>query len=193
MNRERRPYLTDRINYRRHFVLLACAVVVIAIMARLDLFGTAALLPNAAIFGALHAAALTGALNAKAPLARKSGFILAASALDVAALYAGIFGLALLSAAALPLRARAYIAFGVCAMLGAILYGFLIRFFWMPEMTPRPIVRIAIGCLLMTMIALLIENSSGLGSLWVLAAAWWCAFSAGLWITGRMPSSHTPG
>jgi hypothetical protein len=177
--------LPARFNYRRHFVLLACAVAVIVTMAQLDIFGTASLLPNAAIYGALHAAALTGALNRAAPLRRKSLFILAAAVLDVAALYAGILGLALLSAAALHLSVRAYIAFGVCSMAGAILYGFLIRFFWLPELTPRPILQISSGCLLATMLVLLIENLSGGSSLWVLAAAWWCAFSGGLWIVGR--------
>ncbi len=172
-------------NFRRHCVLLACAIAVIAIMAQLDLFGTASLLPNAAIYGALHAAALTGALYAAAPLVRKCLFILAAALLDVAALYAGIFGLTLLSAAAMPLRVRAYIAFGACAWIGAILYGLLIRRFWLPELTPRPIMQISMGCLMATMLALLIENLSGLSSLWTLAALWWCAFSAGLWIVGR--------
>ncbi len=177
--------LPARFNYRRHFLLLACAIVAIAIMAQLDVFGTASLLPNAAIYGALHAAALTGALNCAAPLPRKSLFILAAGILDVAALYAGIFGLGLLSAAALHLSVRAYIAFGACSMIGAILYGLLIRIFWLPELTPRPILQIAVACLVVTMLVLLIENLSGRSSLWALAAAWWCAFSAGLWIMGR--------
>jgi hypothetical protein len=174
------------LNYRRHFVLLACAIVVIAIMAKLEIFGAASLLPNAAIYGALHAAALCGALTAAAPLARKSLFMLAAAALDVAALYAGLFGLALLSAAPLPLRARAFLALGVCSMVGAILYGLLIRFFWVPELSPRPIMQISIGCLIATMLTMLVENLTGLSSLWALAAVWWCAFSGGLCLTGRM-------
>lgn len=175
-----------RFNYRRHFVLLACAIVVIAIMAKLQIFGAASLLPNAVIYGSLHAAALTGALNSPAPLARKSLFLLAAGAVDVAALYAGMFGLALLSAEPLPLRVRAFIALGVCSMVGAILYGLLIRFFWVPELSPRPIMQISIGCLLATMLTLLVENQTGLSSLWALAAVWWCAFSGGLCLTARM-------
>jgi hypothetical protein len=166
-------------------VLLGCAIAVIAIMARLDPFGTSSLLPNAAIYGALHAAALTGAWNASAPWARRTSFILVAAALNVAVLYAGIFGLALLSAAALPLVARAYIALGVCSLLGAILYGLLIRLLWLPGLAPRPIMQISIGCLVVTMLSLLAENLTGLSGLWALAAAWWCAFSFGLWIIGR--------
>ena len=178
-------FLPAVVNFRRHFLLLACAIVVIAIMAQLDLFGAASLLPNAAIYGALHAAALAGALNSAAPLARKSLFILLTAVLNVAALYAGLFGLALLSATALRLSLRAYIALGVCSMLGAIGYGLLIRTFWLPELTPRPIVQISIGCLMAAMLALVLENLSGLSALWALAAVWWCAFSAGLWIVGR--------
>jgi hypothetical protein len=167
-------------------VLLGCAIAAIATMAHLDPFGTASLLPNAAIYGALHAVALTGALSAAEPWARRITFILAAAAVDAAVLYAGIFGLGLLGAAALPLSVRAYIALGVCSLLGAILYGLLIRFFWLPRLTPRPIMQISIGCLMATMLALLAENLTGMSSLWALAAAWWCAFSAGLWIIGRM-------
>ncbi len=174
-------------------MLLAGAIVVIAIMAELEIFGAASLVPNAAIYGALHAAALSGALNSPIPLARKSLFMLAAAALDVAALYAGIFGLALLSATPLPLRVRAFMALGVCSMVGAILYGLLIRFFWVPELSPRPIMQISIGCLTATMLVLLIETLAGLSSLWALAAAWWCAFSGGLCLTGRMQALRLHG
>ena len=179
------------LNFRRHFVLLACALAVIVILAQLDIFGAAALLANAAIYGALHATALSGALELPATLARKSLFILLAAALDVVALYIGIFGLALFSTVPLAFNVRAYLAIGVCSMAGAICYGLLIRFFWLPELTPRPIVRIAAGCLLATLLALLLENLSGLISLWALAAVWWCAFSIGLWVFRRTHSLRT--
>jgi hypothetical protein len=182
------------LNFRRHFVLLACALAVIVILAQLDIFGASSLLPNAAIYGALHATALSGALDLPATLARKSLFILLAAALDVAALYIGIFGLALFSTVPLGLNVRAYLALGVCSMAGAICYGLLIRFFWLPDLTPRPIARISLGCLITTLLALLLENLSGLVSLWALAAVWWCAFSSGLWIFGRTyplrPDAH---
>jgi hypothetical protein len=177
-----------RFNYRRHFTLLACAIVVIAIMARLDLFGTAALLPNAAIYGALHAAALCGALISRATLARKSAFMLAASALSMAALYAGLFTLALLSTASLGLGVRACIALGLSSMLGAVVYGLLIRAFWLPDLSPRPIMQISIACSMATLLTLLLENLAGLSSIWVLAAAWWSTLSGGLWLSGRMQS-----
>jgi hypothetical protein len=174
-------------DYRRHFLLLACAIVSSALLAQWDPFGAASLLPNAAIYGALHAAALSGALQTRAPWARKGSFILAAAGLAVAALYAGLFGLALLSGAPLRLSVRAAFALCICSLVGAIFYGWLIRVFWLPGLSPRPIMQISIACLTATLLALLIEDLTGLSAPWVLAAAWWCAFSGGLWVvSGRM-------
>jgi hypothetical protein len=133
-----------RLNFRRHFVLLACALAVIIILAQLEIFGSSSLLPNAAIYGALHAIAFTGALDAAATLARKGLFILLAAVLDVAALYIGIFSLSLLSTVPLGIGARVYVAFGISAITGAICYGMLIRRFWLTELTPRPIARISL-------------------------------------------------
>jgi hypothetical protein len=173
------------LNFRRHFVLLACALAVVVILAQFDIFGESSLLPDAAIYGALHALALSGALYSSATLARKSLFILLAAALDVAVLYIGILGAALLSTVPVGLNVRAYLAVGLCSMAGAICYGLLIRRFWLPELSPRPIVRIALGCLIATLLALLLENLSGLINLSALAAVWWCVFSSGLWVFGR--------
>jgi hypothetical protein len=182
------------LNFRRHFVLLACALAVVVILAQFDIFGVSSLLPDAAIYGALHAIALSGALDLSATLARKSLFILLAAALDVAVLYIGIFSAALLSTVPVGLNVRAYLALGVCSLAGAICYGLLIRHFWLPVLTPRPIVRISLGCLIATLLALLLENLSGLISLWALAAVWWCTFSSGLWLFGRTyplrPDAH---
>jgi hypothetical protein len=183
---------TARLNFRRHFVLLGCAFAVIVILGRLDIFGSSALLPSTAIYGALHAIALTGALDVTATLRRKSLFILLAAALDVAALYVGIFSLGLLGAAPIGMGARAYLAFGICSISGAICYGLLIRRFWLPSLTPRPIARISLGCLVASLLALLLEQSSGMSALWGLAAAWWLAFSSGLWIFARAVSITIP-
>ncbi len=179
---------TARLNFRRHFGLLGCALAVIVILAQLNFFGVSSLLPNAAIYGALHAIALTGALDMAAPLARKCIFILLAAALDVAALYVGIASLSLLGSAPIGIGARAYLAFGICSMIGAICYGLLIRRFWLPDLTSRPVVQIAMGCLVAGILALLLEQASGWTALWALAAVWWCAFSGGLWVFRRSVS-----
>jgi hypothetical protein len=179
---------TARLNFPRHFGLLGCALAVIIILAQLNLFGSSSLLPNAAVYGALHAIALTGALDVAATAARKSLFILLAAALDVAALYIGIFSLALLSAVPVGIGVRAYLAFGICSTCGAICYGLLIRHFWLPGLSPRPIARIALGCLGAIVLALLLERSVGFTGLWALAAVWWCAFSSGLWLFSRAVS-----
>jgi hypothetical protein len=174
-----------RLNFRRHFALLACGLAVAVILARLDFFGTAALLPDAAIYGALHAVAFSGALDVPATLSRKSLFILSAAALDVLALYIGILSLGLLSSTPLSMALRAYFAFGISAMGGAMCYGLLIRCFWLRELTPRPIAQISLGCLIATLVALAVEQMIGVTGLWALAAVWWCAFSSGLWLFGR--------
>jgi hypothetical protein len=180
-----------RLNFRRHFTLLACALAVVIILAQLDLFGTAALLPDAAIYGALHAVALTGALDVPATLSRKSAFILSAAVLDVAALYMGILSLGLLSSTPLGMTLRAYFAFGISATGGAMCYGLLIRYFWLRDLTPRPIAQISLGCLFATLLALVVEQLIGVTGLWALAAVWWCAFSSGLWIFGRAHALRT--
>jgi hypothetical protein len=164
-------------------VLLASALAVIVILAQLNIFGTSALLPNAAIYGALYAIAFTGALDAAATLRRQSLFIVLAAALTVAALYVGIWSLGWLSAAPIGMNLRAYLAFGICSLAGAICYGLLIRFFWLPVLTPRPILRMSMGCLIATLLALRLEHAIGVTAFWALAAVWWCAFSSGLWLT----------
>lgn len=163
-------------------MLLACALAVIAILELLDPFGTSSLLPNAAIDGALYAIALTGALDAPATLVRKCLFIVLAAVMDTAALYVGILSLAVLSTVPLGMTLRAYFAFGTCSTVGAICYGTLIRIFWLPSLTPRPIACIALACLIATSLASLLEHSIGVTAFWVLAAVWWCAFSGGLWV-----------
>jgi len=173
------------LNFRRHFVLLACALAVIVILSELDVFGSSSLLPNAVIDGALYAIALTGALDAPATLAHKSLFIVLAALLDVGALYVGIFSLGLLSTVPLGMSMRVYLAFGTCSMAGAICYGLLIHFFWMPALTPRPIARISLGCLIATLLAVQLERLIGVTEFWALAAVWWCAFSGGLWTFGQ--------
>jgi hypothetical protein len=162
--------------------LLGCALAVIIILAQADTFGSSALLPNAAIYGALYAIAFTGALDVAATLQRQSLFVLLAAALTVAALYVGIWSLGWLSTAPIGMNLRAYLAFGICSLVGAICYGLLIRFFWLPALTPRPILRISIGCLIASLLALRLEHVIGVTPFWALAAVWWCAFSIGLWI-----------
>jgi hypothetical protein len=174
-----------RLNFRRHFALLACALAVIIILAQLDLFGTSSLLPDAAIYGAMHAIAFTGALEVRATLSRKSLFIVSAAVLDVAALYIGIFSLGLLSGTPIGVTLRAYLAFGISSAAGAICYGLLIHFVWLPELTSRPVVQIACGCLVATLLAVVAEHLIGVTGLWALAAIWWCAFSMGLWLFAR--------
>lgn len=134
-------------------------------------------LPTFALSGALHAAALSVALRAPASALRKVSFIAITALLSVLTLYIGIVSLQLLGI--LPAAERLYLVLGLCCVVGAITYGSLIRIFWMKALSSRSILGIAVGCVPATCLAFLLKLRFEWDS-WVLAAAWWCAFSAGL-------------
>jgi hypothetical protein len=165
-------------NYRRHFALLAVAVVLAFLISHWDLFGEP-FLPTFALNGALHASALVLALREPALLVRKCLFVAIAAALSIVTLYIGIIGLQLF--AALPSTERLYAVLGVCSVAGAITYGSLIRFFWMKKFSSRLILAISLACAAATMLAFLIASQFKFVEGWWLTAAWWCVFSAALW------------
>ncbi|HWW28806.1 MAG TPA: hypothetical protein VNY80_02240 [Steroidobacteraceae bacterium] len=171
-------------HYARHFAVLAAAAIVLFLPGRWDFFGEA-FLPTFAISGALHALALVFALRATHALLRKCAFVLAAAALSVLTLYIGILSLELF--AGLPAGVRLYLALGLCSASGAITYGSLIRLFWLPEFSSRSILAIASGCVLGTLVAFLARGYFPFLAGWWLAAAWWFAFSAGLWYFDTHP------
>jgi hypothetical protein len=164
--------------YPRHFSLLAAATVIVFLLGHWSLLNDS-LIVNFAINGALHAAALVLALRAPQRLSRKSAFVAIAAALSVLTLYVGITGLVLL--AVLPGNERLYVVLGVCSLSGAITYASLIRLFWMRKFSSRLILAMSMVCLLATSLAFFARTySDSLGGWW-LAAAWWFAFSGGLW------------
>jgi hypothetical protein len=177
------------LKFSRHFLLLAAAVMVIVALNAANPFSEP-FLPSFAVYGALHAAALVVAVPAPHSLPRKALFIALAAALNVAVLYAGIFSLEALGRAFAALRL--YIALIVCALFGAIAYGFLIRACWYPTLRPRAIAQIAFGCALATAGAWCIENLAGTLGKWSLAAVWWFAFSLGLWRVDRRTHALRP-
>ncbi len=165
--------------YPRHFGVLAAATVIMLLLARLDLLRNSLLL-TFAIDGAAHACAIVVSLGAPtASLARKAAFVVIAAALSILTLYVGIIGMALF--AALPGSERLYVVLGLCALSGAITYGSLIRKFWIRALSARIILAIGVVCLLATGLAFLARAYSEFLGAWWLAAAWWFAFSAGLW------------
>ena len=171
-------------HYARHFALLAAAAIVLLLPSRWDLFG-AALLPTFAISGTLHALALVLALRATHALWRKCAFIALAAALSVFTMYVGILSLELL--AILPAGMRLYLTLGLCSAAGAITYGSLIRIFWLQQFSSRSILAIASGCMLATLLAFFARSYLPFVAGWWLPAAWWFAFSAGLWYFDTRP------
>jgi hypothetical protein len=165
-------------HYARHFTVLAAATVILFLLGHSSLFNDS-LIANFAINGALHAFALVLTLCAPQSLWRRSAFIAIAAALSVLTLYVGILSLVLF--AVLPGNERLYVVLGICSLSGAITYGSLIRLFWMRGFSSRLILAMSVLCALATALAFLLKGYvTGLGSWW-LAAAWWFAFSGGLW------------
>jgi hypothetical protein len=168
--------------YRRHAGALAVAVLVLFLFRRWDLLDEP-FLPTFALAGALHAGALCVALRTPESMTRKVLFIAITALLSVLTLYIGIVSLQLF--AVLPAAERLYLVLGVCSAAGAITYGSLIRFFWMKTLSSRSILAIAIACVPATCLAFLLRTQFELDS-WVLAAAWWCAFSGALALADKV-------
>jgi hypothetical protein len=175
------------LHYDRHFGLLAAAAVIIFFLAHWNLLHDS-LIGTFSLNGALHASALVFTLRAPGSLTRKAVFIAAAIALSVLTLYVGIIGLVLF--AVLPGTEQLYVVLGVCALSGAITYGSAIRLCWMRKLSSRSILAMSASCVVTTSLAFFARTyAEWLGSWW-LAAAWWFAFSGGLWyfdIRGGVP------
>lgn len=163
--------------YRRHVAALAVAVLLLFLFSRWDLFDEP-FLATFALSGALHACALCVALRAPESAMRKSLFIAIAALSSVLTLYIGILSLQLF--AVLPATERLYLVLSICSLSGAITYGSLVRFFWMKKLSSRSVLSIAMACVPATCLAYLARTHVDFLPAWVLAAAWWCAFSGGL-------------
>ena len=179
--------------YPRHFLLLICVSVLSAVMPRphtpSDLNSTFAL------YGALHASALALTLRARQPIWRKCLFVAVAAGLSVITLRIGMIGRYL--SEALPGNAGLYAALGLSAVTGALIYGILIRLFWISAMTLGSFALISLSCLLATFVALLTGSQFHVLGPWWLAVLWWHAFSGALWYCDqrheRATQAPTPG
>jgi hypothetical protein len=164
--------------YARHFGVLAAATVILFLLGQWSLLKDS-LIVTFAINGALHASALLLTLRAPESLTRKSAFVAIAVALSVLTLYVGIISLVLFSI--LPGTERLYVVLGVCSLSGAIIYGSTVRLFWVRNLSSRLILAMSFLCVLATSLAFLARTHAELLGGWWLAAAWWFAFSGGLW------------
>jgi hypothetical protein len=164
--------------YARHFGVLAAATVILFLLGQWSLLKDS-LIVTFATNGALHACALVFTLRAPESLTRKSAFVAIAVALSVLTLYVGIISLVLFSV--LPGTERLYLVLGVCSLSGAITYGSAVRLFWMRNLSSRRILAMSVLCLPATSLAFFARAHTELLGGWWLAAAWWFAFSGGLW------------
>jgi hypothetical protein len=171
------PVPMNHFFYARHFLLLACFGVLLAVATRRHLLTDLSV--SFAVYGALHAAALVLTLRARQPIWRKCLFVVIAAGLCVVNLRVGIFAGHL--SGTLPDNMALYAVLGFSAVTGAVAYGILIRLFGICELTPGWLVVIAIGCVLAAYGAyFMLAHSHSLGRWW-LAVLWWYAFSGGLW------------
>jgi hypothetical protein len=167
----------SHIFYRRHFALLACFSVLIAVIGRLHLAPNIS--ASFAMYGALHAAALVLALRSHHSIWRRCWFVAAGAALSVLALRVGTLAGQLTGIG--PGNINFFWLLGLSAATGAVAYGLSIRLFGFHALTVPKLAAIAAACLMATCIGGLGVTHIRLLGPWWLAVVWWHAFSAGLW------------
>jgi len=173
-------------HYARHFSVLGAATVALFLLGHWDLLSDS-LIASFAVNGALHASSLALTLRSPAGNLRKIAFVAIAAALSMFTMYVGIVGLVLF--AVVPGNERLHLVLGLCSLSGAITYASLIRIFWIRKFPPRRILAMSLFCLLATSLAFLARSYSEVLGGWWLAAAWWFAFSGGLWFFDTHPDS----
>jgi hypothetical protein len=167
----------ERISFRRHFILLAIASVLL-----LALRDAPSLLKsenNFVLYGVLHALTVVGALRRPIPALEVGTFIVAGAILSLGAVYAGMyFGGAFGILVSDTFTIYAMLVAG--SAVGAITYGLIVRLLWLRQLPFPSIALIATGCALTTLAtALLQPHGPTLGVL--LTLIWWWTFSALLW------------
>jgi hypothetical protein len=163
--------------YPRHFLLLICLSVLLAVTSRPH--ASSDLNAFFALYGALHASALALTLRARQPIGQKCLFVVIAAGLSVITFHVGMAGRHL--SEALPGNAGLYTALGFSAVTGAVIYGILVRLFWISAMTKGSLAVISLSCLLAAYAALFTGSRFHVFGPWWLAVLWWHAFSGALW------------
>jgi hypothetical protein len=161
--------------------LLVCAAASLHFITRMGLLISVG--STFALYGALHACALTLALRERQSIGRSVSFIAAAAGLSVLTLQIGLVGMRRLGA--LPGNRGLYVVLGVSAVVSAASYGMLIRLFSLQELTGRCIALISVVCVMATYAAFFSLAQIHWFGRGLLAVFWWCAFSGGLWLCGR--------
>ena len=177
------------LNYARHFGLLGCFTAALAIAG--PHAGAGGIGSQFALYGALHAAALALSIGGGAGLAagRRLLFVALAAILALSTARLGLLGLHVVGGGGGSAGPLAVLA--VCASLGALAYGVLIRAVLVTSggigagLSSRSLAAITLGCAAATPASFAVGRElHAAGILW-LVAAWWFAFSGGLWFAGR--------
>jgi hypothetical protein len=171
----------DHFRYPRHFLLLTCFCLLIAVMSRVNPGGSMSVW--FASYGVLHASALVLAARARQSLWRSSLFIVSAATLSVVTLHIALLGRPLSEAA--PGNVASYLLLGFSAATGAITYGILIRTCGLYALTMGGLAAISIGCMFAAIVALFTARHNQYLGPWWIAALWWYGFSGGLWCFDR--------
>jgi len=171
----------DHFRYPRHFLLLICLSVLVAAAPRPN--ASSGLNASFALYGALHASALALTLRARRPIWQKCLFVAIAAGLCVITLRVGVVGRHL--SETLPGNAGLYAALGFSAVAGALIYGILVRLFWISAMSSASLAIISLSCLLAAFAALFTGTHFRVLGPWWLAVLWWHAFSGALWYCDR--------
>ena len=172
------------INYPRHFAYLALGAT--AIYAVLRLRGQDALV-LVLLNGFLHAAAVVCALRVAAPWPRRALFAAIAPALSFAAYC---------SMAILPSAAAQFVGFSLASMIGAASYWFLVRAFWIHNLTLISLLIAVSLCAAVTLLWHLTFRRSLFFAVEPLMLAihtlcWWLAFSFSLYLSERTSAPVT--
>jgi hypothetical protein len=175
------------LRYPRHFLLLACFSVLIGVVSRLHPTGNLSI--YFALYGALHALALTLAVRGNITLWGKCLFIAFSAALCVLTFRFGAAARELLGA--VPRSVAFYSLLGLCSIIGAASYAILIRLSGLYVLTITEIAAIAAGCMLAAFTSLLTASHFHVLGAWWFAVLWWFTFSGGLWYFDRRPRSET--
>jgi hypothetical protein len=175
--------------YPRHFLLLTGLGIWLMVITRLHLLSN--LNASCAVYGAFHASALLLSLRNAAPMVLRCLFIVLAAGLCVLTLHVGMLAMSWLGglsgnnglAASLTLSAAA----------GAVTYGVSIRLFKIYRLSLRGLATIATACSIATYAAFLALANVHSAGRWLLAVAWWYAFSGGLWFCDEGPLQGLSG
>jgi hypothetical protein len=175
------------IQYARHFALLGLLTAALAVAQ--PIAGSLGIRFEFALYGALHAAALALSMvgGARPSGARRLLFIAAAATLALATARLGLFGLRVVGG--LGGSGGPWVILAVCAALGALAYGALIRvvlgtpggMVW----SRRSVGATSLGCAAAVSACCAAGRGFHTASPLLLVAPWWFALSGGLWLAGR--------